>query len=399
MSNCFIDAAFEKLIGRKLRLDSYYDLSQVLSKEENKKYYENGLKKERSNYYLLYKNNYPKTFDESQKLIDSFINYDPKNTTSFEAQALFNWYLYPLDKKGRLNYFKEYIKKHFKGTYKYSEQDKIVYNDNIEMNIIGSVSDYIKLISEYEKELENAFFRGQSNVNNLPLPSISRQKNWKIYEDVMFNEMLSNTYESFKDLNLPIEKLIKMQHYGLPTRLLDISSNPLVALYFACNDITRKYGEVIFLVRNGNNLGFINNELITKLSYLTLLTNNEKERILSGNMKDDELKQIYKKYSGMEINISCDELQTDSILIPQKNNQRIIKQDGAFIICGLSNNDEEFIERFNKFRFSSPQKRIICICRNKSEIIKELDKLSINRLSLFPEIDNIATYLKDKYIS
>lgn len=243
------------------------------------------------------------------------------------------------------------------------------------------------------------FFRGQSNVNNLALPSISRQKNWKIYEDVMFNEMLSNTYESFKDLNLPIEKLIKMQHYGLPTRLLDISSNPLVALYFACNDITRKYGEVIFLVRNGNNLGFINNELITKLSYLTLLTNNEKERILSGNMKDDELKQIYKKYSGMEINISCGELIADSILIPQKNNQRIIKQDGAFIICGLANNDEEFIERFNKFRFSSSQKRIICISRNKSEIIKELDKLSINRLSLFPEIDNIATYLKDKYIS
>lgn len=32
-----------------------------------------------------------------------------------------------------------------------------------------------------------------------------------------------------------------MQHYEFPTRLLDVTSNPLVALYFSCVD---KYGNV-----------------------------------------------------------------------------------------------------------------------------------------------------------
>lgn len=38
------------------------------------------------------------------------------------------------------------------------------------------------------------------------------------------NEFLGNRFDS----------LVKMQHFGMPTRLLDTTTNPLVALYFAC---------------------------------------------------------------------------------------------------------------------------------------------------------------------
>lgn len=38
------------------------------------------------------------------------------------------------------------------------------------------------------------------------------------------DEFLGNRFDS----------LVKMQHFGMPTRLLDTTTNPLVALYFAC---------------------------------------------------------------------------------------------------------------------------------------------------------------------
>lgn len=37
-----------------------------------------------------------------------------------------------------------------------------------------------------------------------------------------------------------------MQHYGVPTRLLDFTFNPLIALYFACAERPRTTGRVVF---------------------------------------------------------------------------------------------------------------------------------------------------------
>ena len=50
--------------------------------------------------------------------------------------------------------------------------------------------------------------------------------------------MVAHEPQSFSECKSALDYLVQMQHYGLPTRLLDMTTNPLVALYFACLEVS-----------------------------------------------------------------------------------------------------------------------------------------------------------------
>lgn len=117
--------------------------------------------------------------------------------------------------------------------------------------IIKDLSEYIRLITALSSTNVNSalgetvIYRGiaDSDYNLLPGLARIRQQEPDV-EALLINEFLTRRPDAFSGLS-EFDMLAKMQHYGLPTRLLDFSLNPLVALYFACESKNTKPGRVL----------------------------------------------------------------------------------------------------------------------------------------------------------
>ncbi|HKK96428.1 MAG TPA: FRG domain-containing protein [Anaerovoracaceae bacterium] len=104
---------------------------------------------------------------------------------------------------------------------------------------IDSLSEYIELISKQKGKY--SYFRGEANrYKNLNGSAFRPYNGGESGEkEFPFLEMMkefkrsvwNNIDENTKNTFLPF-----CQHYGIPSNLVDISSSPITALYFACNE-------------------------------------------------------------------------------------------------------------------------------------------------------------------
>lgn len=129
---------------------------------------------------------------------------------------------------------------------------------------INNLAEFVKEICELENQLirngaeknEVLLFRGQSDVEFELLPSLSRNRQYatdiSIFgEERNLIEMVKfKLPDVFHNALQPLDLLALLQHHGVPTRLLDITENSLVALYFACCSDQDKDGEVIVFKNN-----------------------------------------------------------------------------------------------------------------------------------------------------
>ncbi len=194
-------------------------------------------------------------------------------------------------------------------------------------------------------------FRGHSNKEYRLIPSVGRtprtSKSCRKYEEDLFNIFRREAQAYLNALpSTEWEWLSFAQHHGLPTRLLDWTYNPLVALYFAVEANYQVDSEIFALH--------------------------------ASTQAPIEVR------NGSPFDITKPEKYFPTIVSP-----RIRAQEGLFVICA------ELESPLDKtLREDWELDRILVPAKAKEGIRYALFRLGIHASSLFPDIEGLATRLK-----
>lgn len=409
-----IQQAFKSVCLDKMLADGYFDMSIYINGRIHKDDMYAKLKKENSPYSILYRNSYPKPENAYNFWVEKFPNnyvdeHEERGLSNLESVAIVNW-VYRIFKsaKEREDFTKELFG-HVKELYRI--QKNIVYTQGVFYNkakvdvhffsSVGGVSNFVSSLNGSR----GLFFRGHSNANYFLLPSIMRNKRTLANEHKMYQELLINCPDSFEKCQTHLEKLVEMQHYGLPTRLLDITRNLLVSLFFACESHPETYGEIVLISADESDIKYPQSDTVSVLASLPVFPPDKQEEFYDWatdlSIDQDEfnclaarlLHEVRFEKPAFQPEIKKEHLTGNYVVHALKNNRRIIKQDGAFIICGLG----DTVHSLSEFRYKQHGKKVVVLISNKKKILEQLDRYSINRASLFPEIECVSEYIKKKY--
>lgn len=287
---------------------------------------------------------------------------------------------------------------------------------------IKSVKNFVETIMQMRSEPdyqpiygEQWFFRGQANSKWDIRPSTFRDDSIAFEHKIIERAQRYNPQE-FRDCSNKLELLTKLQHYGLGTRLLDLTLNPLVALYFAVQEsksyrknkngthtLINHSGRVSYAFRRGLSLNDIEARIPLELPFMEF-TENSTLGDFCRQLRDQRTisPTEYKNITEDDYEKAISLLQTNSFIVSTNSNARLIQQQGAFLLSpsiNLSSSAATEQSSLSKAKADLTKEfngSFVIDSKDKQAIREELDFFNVNEATLFPELEHQMNYLQER---
>lgn len=255
---------------------------------------------------------------------------------------------------------------------------------------IESLRDYTEFV---EQLTDIRWYRGCAASFDLK-PSLYRHPTKKDSKSLLLQEIdilkrFRQRSAPYVTINMRIDKdldaLFIMQHFGVPTRLLDWTENPYTALYFALNDSNYK--------ESAGTLEYKNDVCIWVLDPVAWNNKSLDVEPPPGIIYslDEESLNGY-----MPTNAPTSRKPDPIALFGIYNNPRIVVQRGVFTLFGSSIQPMEWIY----VRHHYPQDCLLKLIIKKQYVgnmLNSLTRIGVTDSTIFPDLEGLAKELKREF--
>lgn len=252
---------------------------------------------------------------------------------------------------------------------------------------VRTLPQYLELLEQAQRRAPSSlWYRGCGTASYKLLPSLYRHERLKTPEELA--DLERSLMTRFRQRSIPYhsrsltddwDTLFFMQHYGVPTRLLDWTENPLIALHFALMGASKKR------TKSGKP-AFASNAAVWVFDPVAWNRHALRHVSFEGGVltPDDEALKGYKpipKFAGMH--------NQPVALYGAHNSARIVAQQGVFTIFGRDTKPMETVFNLDEF----PERCLVKVVFLRSVIAplrRSLLSHGVTESVVFPDLEGLA---------